>query len=133
MNTIKPLVLAFALAAGSFAGGSGCYVGGEVVATAETPRMVWVGDGIWVLEDWPYSVYYYDNFYWRYIDGYWYRSAWYDSGFVRVSVWPRTLVRVHRSGSYRYYRAPRGARTRVVPRTRPNVRDRRTPSRTRRR
>lgn len=113
----QSILLALALAAGSFAGGSGCYGSAQVTATAPAPRLVWVSDGIWVVENWPHAVYYYDGFYWRIVDGVWYRSTWYDGGFVRVSIWPRAIVRVHRPGRYVRYRAPRDARVRRIDRS----------------
>ena len=131
MKRIKPLVIALALAAGSFTAGSGCYGSTEVVATASVPgpELVWLGSGVWVVADWPYPVYYYDNFYWRNIDGYWYRSSWIDSGYVRVGIWPRTITRYYRPRRHIYYHAP-DRRVRVAPRS--HVRDRRSYIRDRR-
>lgn len=91
-------------------------------ATATTPRLVWVAPGIWIVENQAYAQYYADGYYWRYVDGGWYRSPYYDGGFVRIDVGfvPRVVI-----GSYHpthvHYRAPRATQSRPI------VRDHRAP------
>jgi hypothetical protein len=88
----------------------------RVSAAVTTPRLVWIGPGIWVVEDYPWSVYYHDGFYWMYRDGLWYRSDYYSDGYVRIGirVVPVSVVRIHRPHRYVRYRAPRHARVRVI-------------------
>ena len=51
-----------------------------------SPRLVWVEPGIWVVEDSPYAVYYSNDHYWRYVDGIWYQSPYYDDGSTNEGV-----------------------------------------------
>ncbi len=94
---------------------------GVSATVTTTPRLVWIGPGVWVVEDYPWSVYYNDGFYWMYRDGFWYRSDYYSDAFVRVRVGvvPVPVVRIHRPHRYVRYRAPRDARVRVIDRRRP--------------
>ncbi len=125
-NTLMAIVMASAGIAGSGCGGA------QVAVTAASPRLVWVAPGVWVVEDYPWPVYYADGYYWRYFGGEWYRSAWYDDGFIRadVRVVPIIVVRNHRPDVYVRYRARPGTRIRIIDhRTRqPIVRDHRKPA-----
>jgi hypothetical protein len=109
------IALATGAATGTSCGPGTLYVGAEV-----TPRMVWVSPGIWVVENQPYAVYYADGFYWRHAGGYWYRSSYYDGGFVQVGVGfvPRIVIGAYRPVHVRY-RAP------VQVHSRPVIRDHR--------
>jgi len=102
----------------------------EVVAA---PRLVWLAPGVWVVEDYDRAVYFYDDYYWWYSAGIWYRSPYYDGAFVRVRIAPVPIVRVYRPRVHVRYRAPRGVRVREAPRrrTRPKVRDNRSPKKRR--
>ena len=111
-------LLALAVAVSSLAI-AGCG-GAEVAVASPGPRLVWIADGVWVLEDHPYAIYYHDGYYWRFMDGAWHRSDWYTDGFVRVRIAPRRVVRVFRPRAYIRYRRPRGVRTRP-PRRPPRV------------
>lgn len=122
MRPLKALILSIAISAGGIAT-SGCVGSAEVAV--QTPRLVWVSPGIWVVEDYPHAVYYYDGFYWRVTDGVWYRSDWYTGGFLRVRVTPRAVVRVHQPRRYRRYRPRANVRTRPAVRRKPGTRDRR--------
>ncbi len=105
--------------------GSGCLVSGSVRSSAyvETPSMVLVEPGVYVVADYDRPVFYNDGFYWLYTDGYWMRSYSYSGGFVRVRSVPYGVRRIHRPyayvryrphGSVRYYHTPRrGERVRV--------------------
>jgi hypothetical protein len=79
-----------------------------------------IGSGVYVVENHPHAVFYSDGYYWRWDDGYWHRSYYYDDGFVRVrrSVVPRAVVRIDRPRRYRYYRARANARRRAIIRDR---------------
>ena len=130
MAILRNTLMAIVMASAGFAG-SGCLGGAQVRVTATSPRLVLVAPGVWVVEDYPRPVYYADGYYWQYIDGAWYRSSWYDDGFIRadITVVPRIVVRSHRPDVYVHYRARPGTRVRIIDhRTRrPIVRDHRKP------
>jgi hypothetical protein len=108
-KTLVALIVATA-AAGSACGPA------QVTVAATTPRLVWISPGIWLVEDYPWPVYYADGYYWRSIDGVWYRSLYYDDAFARIDVSfvPRIVIGSHRPAVHVRYRAPRGARVRVI-------------------
>lgn len=122
MKTFAKLIVALVLGA---AASSACVATPAVQVSAEvTPRLVWVEPGIWVVEDLPYAVYYSNGFYWRYANGVWFRSPYYNDGFtaVHVGVVPPIVVAGYRPHHVRY-RAP------VHSQVRPIVRDHRAPRR----
>lgn len=97
-----------------------CATGPDVsasVAMPGPPTMVEVSPGVWTAEDYDYPYYYSDGFYWSLRDDVWYRSPYWDRGFV---VYPREQVPAHvvslRHESYRRYRAPAEAERVYVPR-----------------
>ena len=99
------LSLCLALAAPNL----GCVGSATVSADVVTPRLVWIAPGVWVVEDYQ-AVYFYDDFYWRYSAGVWYRSTVFDGGFVRIGVAPPIVVRAYRPRRFIRYRAPRRVR-----------------------
>jgi hypothetical protein len=113
MSKIASVALAFALAGG--VGGTACIGGAEVRATAvaPAPRLVWIAPGVWVVEHYDRPVFYDGAYYWLYAGG-WYRSDYVDGDFVGVSVVPPIVLQIHRPHAYVRYRAPRGARVRVI-------------------
>ena len=123
MSTLPKILFALVLAGGAL-GAPACAPSTVAVSAKVTPRLVWVPPGLWVLEDYPYAVYYVDGFYWKLVDGIWHRSVYYDVDYVRVDInlVPRTVV-----GSYRpthvHYRAPAHSQVRPI------VRDHRSPPR----
>src|SRR5690242_1081084 len=84
-------VLAVALA--------GCAVSGE----AYGPDLVTVSPGVQVIADYDEPVFYSDGFYWRYYGDTWYRSPYYDRGWVYAPP-PPALLRIDRPYAYRHYR-----------------------------
>jgi hypothetical protein len=126
---------------------SGCVAhagfGGEVVV--DEPSVVYVAPGVWVVENHNAAVFYSDGYYWQRNGSVWYRSSYYDDGFIQVNarIVPRGIygVRNHRSyvryrgrGDVRRARANRRYNNRAARRdnrgynnrtTRPNVRDNR--------
>ena len=98
------------------------YVKERAVAPAPKqaiPTMVEVNQGVWVVEDYPQPVFYSSNYYWRYSDGVWYRSAtlWDAPVRVRVGYVPVRVRRIDSPAAYVYYRAPTAvARVRVAAR-----------------
>ena len=68
--------------------GSGSAVyGGSVsagVAYGAEPPLVEVSPDVWVVEGYDEPVFYTENSYWLYRSGNWYRSSYYDRGWVVV-------------------------------------------------
>jgi hypothetical protein len=120
MLALRKLLFAIVLGSTSMVGCGPAHV---QVAADFTPRLVWIDPGLWVVEDHPYAVYYADGYYWRHYDGVWYRSSYYDGGFVRmdIGIVPRIVIGAYRPAHVRY-RAP--AQVHV----RPIVRDHRSPA-----
>lgn len=106
----------FAIVGGAAALSPSACVPAEVqVQTAVAPRLVMVEPGIWIVENSPYATYYADGYYWQYSGGLWYRSLYYDSGFIRVGVdlVPRIVIGGYRPHHIRY-RAPSHAHVRPL-------------------
>lgn len=117
MVNIRNLALAATIAvSASLAGGCVAHagVGAEATVYDPGPRMVYVSPGLWVVEDYHASIFYSDGYYWRNTGGYWYRSSYYNDGFVRVRVLPTRIRRVRRPHAYVRYRGPRGVRYKRV-------------------
>lgn len=143
MSKVKSFVTATTIAvAASLAGGCIVHGTGEVsTGVAVEPadhRVVQVSPGVWVVEDYHTPVFYSDGYYWERRGGFWYRSSYYNGGFVRVgyNVVPYRIRSVRRPRSYVRYRGPRGARYRSVRaynrgNRRGHVRDRRYDNRSR--
>lgn len=95
-----------------------------VSATYSEPSLAYVGNGLWVVEDYPYPVFYDSGSYWAYRNGVWLRGAslgnWID---VRYDYVPSRLRRVYRPQVYVHYRARPGVRVRYGTRGRVIVRD----------
>lgn len=104
----------------------GCYTTGRVgyAATystgvyATTPDLVAVGPGIQVVADYDEPVFFTSGFYWRFYDGYWYRSSNYATGWYYDARPPVAVLRIDRPYSYVRYR-PSGYVARNRPRYRP--------------
>lgn len=124
LRRIAAVGCVFALIVGAAQAGCGpseVGVGATVVAPgpppiAGPPTMVWLSPGVWVVENYPYPVYYTGGFYWYLSGGVWYRSPHWGRGFHRyprdrVPVRVRTLPHER----YRHYHAARSA-----PRFRPH-------------
>ncbi len=91
-----------------------------------TPNMAYVDDGVYVMENYQYPVFYTDGFYWRYWGNRWYRSRYHRGGwaFVGTRYLPARVRRIRRPRRYIRYRARPGVRrwrgpTRRNPRARP--------------
>jgi hypothetical protein len=122
----RQVIGAIALVVGTSALSAGCVAhaeaGGGVEAQAPvvfvgTPTLVAIDDGIWVVRDSDYPVYYVDDDYWVYRDNVWYRSHTYDGGWlvVEVSVVPGLIV--HRNHTmYVHYHGAATAQTRLATR-----------------
>lgn len=94
-----PLIVSATLA------GAGACAGTSYTATATlaTPDLVYVAPGVYAVANFPDPVFYANNYYWRYDDGYWYRSNYYTGGWRYYSRPPVVLSRIERPYA-RYYR-----------------------------
>jgi len=138
MNMRGLILATAATAALSAAALSGCYAQGDVGATAtypqgtvyaSTPDLVTVSPGVQVVADYDEPVFFTDGFYWRFYDGYWYRSNNYYSGWYFYERPPVAVLRIDRPYAYAHYR-PAGyvGRSRTTyRRPEPIVRDHRAP------
>jgi len=126
---IRSLLLALALSLVATAGSSGCAGSAHTSTTVVTPRLILVSPGVWVVSDYHREIFFYNDFYWWYSGGIWYRSLHYYDGFVRVSVTPAPLVRLHHRNRYIHYKAPRDAKARAVVRPRPSKTTKKPPPR----
>ena len=137
---MRGLILATAATAAlSAAALAGCFAEGDVGATAtypqvtvyasaSTPDLVTVSPGVQVVADYDEPVFFNEGFYWRFYDGYWYRSSNYYSGWYFYERPPLAVLRIDRPYAYAHYR-PSGyvARSSVrYRRPEPIVRDHRT-------
>lgn len=80
-------------------------VGVSASATYDSPDLVYVSPGVYVVADYHEPVFYSNGFYWLYTDGYWYRSNYYSGGWVHVSSVPGHIRTIRRPRSYVRYRA----------------------------
>ena len=101
---MRRIILA-ALVTTAFASGCAGTVGysGTVTATTPAPELVYASPGVQVIADFDQPVFYADNFYWRYDNGYWYRSDWYTGGWVYATP-PRVVLSINQPWTYRHYR-----------------------------
>jgi hypothetical protein len=98
---LLPVAAALALAAGCYTQGD-VGVGYSVGYAAPAPDLVYVSPGVSVVAYADYPIFYSDNYYWRYDDGIWYRSSYYNGGWV---VWHDVPYRVRSiDRPYRYTR-----------------------------
>jgi len=124
---MRGLILSAALGAIALAG---CYTTGEIGYSATyasapsgevyatTPDLVTVSPGVQVVADYDEPVFFSDGFYWRYYDGYWYRSNNYYSGWYYYERPPVAVLRIDRPHAYVHYR-PNGYVARRTVRYRP--------------
>lgn len=117
-------VFAAVVMMGTGALGLGCYAeAGTYVATSESavvydesPTLVAVEPGIWVVSHQPTAIYYIGDTYWSYRSGTWYRSSDWNGGWVSVDVNIVPVTIVHRDSTrYVYYNPPQGVATRRLP------------------
>src|SRR5262245_9950934 len=119
LATAATAVLSAAALAGCYAegdvGATATYPRGTVYASASTPDLVSVSPGVQVVADYDEPVFFVDGFYWRFYDGYWYRSNSYYTGWYFYERPPVAVLRFDRPYAYPTYRPPGYA-------PRPNVR-----------
>lgn len=112
---MRGLILSAAFGAAAL---TGCYVsdgagpaysGGAYATTsadgyAATPDLVTVQPGVQVVADYDEPVFFVDGFYWRFNDGYWYRSNNYYAGWYFYERPPVAVLRIDRPYAYAHYR-----------------------------
>ena len=107
-STIPAAILAAVL--GVACADTGAYVATGptgVYAGAYTPDLVTVSPGVSVIAGYNEPVFYSNNYYWRYANNGWYRSPYYNRGWVYATP-PYAVSRIDRPWTYRNYRAPYG-------------------------
>jgi hypothetical protein len=103
---LLPVVTALA----ALALGSGCYTQGDVGVgysygyAAPAPSMYYVSPGVSVVAyDADYPVFYSDNYYWRYDGGIWYRSSYYNGGWIAWNNVPYGVRSIDRPTTYAHF------------------------------
>jgi hypothetical protein len=103
---MRRLLMAFALGTSALAG-AGCAGSGRatyaVSASYTQPELAYVRPGVYVVADYNEPVFYTNNLYWRYDNGRWYSSNYYNGGW-RYSTAPRVLYTIDRPYAYVRYR-----------------------------
>ena len=107
MRLVRGLVfpLAFSIC-GSIVGACTPMVSADVGVAAPGPSLSYVAPGVEVVTDADYPVFFYDNFYWYWEGGLWYRSPRFGGPRVVVREAPRALVQIREPARYVHYRAP---------------------------
>jgi hypothetical protein len=82
----------------------GAYVSASSDGYAATPDLVTVQPGVQVVADYDEPVFFVDGFYWRFNDGYWYRSNNYYAGWYFYERPPVAVLRIDRPYAYAHYR-----------------------------
>src|SRR5215468_5378179 len=110
---MRGLILCAALGTAALAG---CYATGDIGYSASatyttapdgyaaTPDLVTVQPGVQVVADYDEPVFFVDGFYWRFYDGYWYRSNNYYAGWYFYERPPVAVLRIDRPYAYAHYR-----------------------------
>ncbi len=107
-------------------GATGCATNGYstvgVSASYDYPeraRLVYVGDGLWVVANQPRPIFYSDGLYWMYTDRGWYRSPRFGYGWQFTYRVPPVIWQIDRPRAYVHYSYRPGARWHYVYRGRP--------------
>ena len=119
-GVMKRFVLSAVLFA-AFAGAMGSSGSVSARPIVVAPGLVTIGPGVQVLPDTDIPVFYSNNYYWRFYRNHWWRSPYYDRGWVYGAP-PRAVLGIGRPDRYAHYR-PQGGRGRGYARR--DVRDRR--------
>lgn len=84
---------------------AGCYsdAGVGYTATYSTPSLAYVAPGVQVVADYDYPVFFSDGFYWQYSGGYWYRSPYWNRGWVAAYDVPYAVRGINRPWAYTHY------------------------------
>ena len=88
---------------------SGCLIRGQVSGGAyvedDSPDLVYVSPGVYVVSDYDEPVFYDEGYYWLNRDGVWYRSRVHTGGWAHVSYVPVGVRHIQRPRAYVHYRA----------------------------
>jgi hypothetical protein len=95
--------LAGALTLGGCVGSGTGYV--SATYRSPTPDLIYLGDGVYVVEGRPRPTFYSNGYYWLYDGGYWFRSTYYTGDWVRVRRAPAIVRHVRDPRVYVHYRA----------------------------
>jgi hypothetical protein len=106
---LTTLPIALALAAGACTGGGTVAASYSSPGYASQPGLVEVRPGVYVVENYDEPVFYADNFYWRFYGNTWYRSNYYNTGWV-VARPPYSVAYIDRPQRYVRYRPGRHER-----------------------
>lgn len=105
---MRRLLMALVLGGSALAAGAGCTGTGTVrysaTATYSEPSLAYVSPGVYVVENYDEPVFYSNNLYWRYHNGLWYRSHYYDRGWTYYARPPHAVVSIQRPRTYIHYR-----------------------------
>src|SRR3569832_1929082 len=85
---------------------AGCYSEEPDVvyaASATTPDLVEVSPGVQVIADYDYPVFNSDGLYWRYDNGLWYRSPYYNDSKSDTKDNPDSVRGIHNPWGYRHW------------------------------
>jgi hypothetical protein len=114
MNRWIPIVLACGLFPGAaMAQTMTVQFGPPAIRWEARPAMVVIAPGVWVVEDSPDEVFYYNNWYWTQDNGHWYRTRSHNGHWRQIDR-GRVPSRFHAqpAGHYRHHRAEvRNSRT----------------------
>ncbi len=95
----------------------GCTASGQAsyratgTASVSAPEMVVISPGVQVIANYDEPIFYSENYYWRYDNGFWLRSHTHSGGFVRYTA-PRAIVQIERPSAYIRYRGRATVRSR---------------------
>lgn len=79
-------------------------VGYTATATYASPDLAYVQPGVYVVADYNEPVFYTQGAYWRFHNGLWYRSPYYNRGWTYYARPPRVLRSIDRPYAYVRYR-----------------------------
>ncbi|HUJ61409.1 MAG TPA: hypothetical protein VLX92_23050 [Kofleriaceae bacterium] len=105
---LRNLLLAVVIAS------SACY--GETEVAYPGVNLAYVGPGVEVVTDYDYPIFFVDGFYWRWYGGYWYRSPYWDRGWLYAPVVPGGIHGIAHPWTYSHYRPGPGFAMRPAPR-----------------
>ncbi len=100
---LRTMILAGLLSAATGCLGTATVSGGGGGYYDSQPDLVEIEPGVQVIVDYDEPIFYSDNYYWRNDGGSWYRSSYYNRGWVSAQP-PVVVGRVSMSGNYRHYR-----------------------------
>ncbi len=79
-------------------------------AYVTSPQLAYVGPDLYVVADYGWPVFYTDGFYWLAYDGVWYRSVYFDRGWVHAQRVPVVIGRIDWPERYAHFHGGPGPR-----------------------